>query len=73
MDIIEIQREDQSKLKIYAILSLTWAIVKDCDLGSEACRCCGNARYDFYGLWRLLNLRRYNGVLRFKGHPCHEV
>ena len=67
----EIQREDATKPKIYSVLSLTWAIIADIDINSESLRCCGSFRYDLYGAYRSLCPKKYNGVLRFRGHASH--
>ena len=51
------------------MLSFAWAIIADIDINSESLRCLGNMRYDIYGAWRAICPRKYNGVIRFKGHP----
>ena len=46
---------------IYSFLSVCWAFIADVDIESERCRCCGACRFDVYGFWRILALRRYAG------------
>eukprot|EP01016_Furgasonia_blochmanni_P053583 TRINITY_DN8686_c0_g2_i3.p1 TRINITY_DN8686_c0_g2~~TRINITY_DN8686_c0_g2_i3.p1 ORF type:complete len:380 (-),score=19.13 TRINITY_DN8686_c0_g2_i3:207-1346(-) len=58
MDLIEITRAS-SPISIYAFLSMTWTYIADVDLESEFLRFLGGARFDVYGAWRVLFLRRY--------------
>jgi YegS/Rv2252/BmrU family lipid kinase len=48
---------------VYSFLSVFWAFIADVDIGSENCRCCGACRFDLYGFWRVLALRRYSGTI----------
>jgi diacylglycerol kinase family enzyme len=45
----------------FSFLSLEWAIVADIDIESENLRFLGSARFDVYGFYRCLWLRRYRG------------
>ncbi|KAJ1673111.1 hypothetical protein EV182_005866, partial [Spiromyces aspiralis] len=45
----------------FCFLSITWGIIADIDIESERFRWAGAARFDLYGLLRLLRLRRYRG------------
>jgi hypothetical protein len=66
MDVTQIEGEYEEK-KIYSFLSLTWAIVADIDINSECLRCCGNARFTLWGIWRVLCMKRYLGDFSFNG------
>jgi len=50
---------------IYSFLMFAWAFIADVDIESEVFRCCGACRFDCYGAWRVLFLRRYQGSLRW--------
>lgn len=52
-----------SGLTVYSFLSVFWAFIADVDIGSEKCRCCGACRFDLYGFWRVLALKRYHGSI----------
>jgi len=54
----------------WSFLSTEWAIVADMDLESERLRCLGAARFDVYGAWRGLCLRKYSG--RFSYLPAAQ-
>ena len=49
----------------YSFLSLSWAIVADIDIESEAYRCCGPARFEVSTVQRILCMRRYYGRLSY--------
>ncbi|KAJ1911824.1 hypothetical protein H4219_005816 [Mycoemilia scoparia] len=49
----------------YCFLSVTWGIIADIDIESERLRWAGPARFDLYGLLRLLKLRKYKGRLHY--------
>jgi sphingosine kinase len=53
---------------VYSFLSLAWGFIADVDIKSEVCRCCGPFRYDLYGLWRVLFLKRYEGIINWTGN-----
>lgn len=59
---------------LYSFLSLSWGYIADVDIESDIFRCCGVMRYDFYGAWRLLVLRRYTGMIKWEGQEsgCQE-
>ena len=40
---------------------MTWSVIADIDVNSEFMRCCGDARFTLYGVWRVLALRDYHG------------
>lgn len=61
------QQAEEERQIIYMFLSLTWAFVSDVDINSESLRCLGAARFEVYGLYRLLNIRHYGGELTFTG------
>eukprot|EP01017_Pseudomicrothorax_dubius_P028885 TRINITY_DN3466_c0_g1_i4.p1 TRINITY_DN3466_c0_g1~~TRINITY_DN3466_c0_g1_i4.p1 ORF type:complete len:498 (+),score=93.38 TRINITY_DN3466_c0_g1_i4:35-1528(+) len=53
--------ETQSGKRFYSFLSFAWGFIADVDLESEFMRCCGGARFDIYGVWRVLAMREYPG------------
>ena len=52
---------------IYMFLSLTWAFIADVDIHSESLRCLGSARFEVYGVYRVLNVQHYGGKIKFNG------
>jgi sphingosine kinase len=54
---------------MHALLSLSWALVADVDIESEALRVLGSARFTLQALLRCLLLRRYAGKLLFLPPP----
>ncbi|KAJ6827342.1 sphingosine kinase 1-like isoform X1 [Iris pallida] len=63
----------QGETKFFSVLMLTWGLVADIDIESEKYRWLGSARFDFYSLLRLANLRRYNGKIQFVPAPGYEM
>lgn len=55
----------ESGLEIFSFLCVFWAFIGDVDIESERCRCCGSCRFDMYGFWRVLFLRRYSGTIKW--------
>lgn len=55
----------ESGLEVYSFLCVFWAFIADVDIESEKCRCCGMCRFDLYGFWRVLSLRRYSGCIKW--------
>ena len=51
---------------VYSFLCVFWAFIADVDIESEKCRCCGSCRFDVYGFWRVLALRRYAGSITWE-------
>ena len=51
---------------MHALLSLSWALVADIDIESEALRFLGAARFTVQALLRCMLLRRYRGTLLFQ-------
>nr|XP_029116777.1 sphingosine kinase 1 isoform X3 [Elaeis guineensis] len=62
----------QGEMKFFSILMLTWGLVADIDIESEKYRWMGSARFDFYSLLRVMNLRRYHGHVQFVPAPGYE-
>ncbi|XP_038981684.1 sphingosine kinase 1 isoform X2 [Phoenix dactylifera] len=62
----------QGETKFFSILMLTWGLVADIDIESEKYRWMGSARFDFYSLLRIMNLRRYHGHIQFVPAPGYE-
>lgn len=48
-----------------SFLSFEWAMLADIDLGSEALRCIGSARFQLAALYRICCLRPYRGRLAY--------
>ncbi|WOL18089.1 hypothetical protein Cni_G26882 [Canna indica] len=62
----------QDEKKFFSVLSLTWGLVADIDIESERFRWMGSARMDLYALFRIFNLRNYNGHVHFIPAPGYE-
>ncbi|XP_024983739.1 sphingosine kinase 2-like isoform X1 [Cynara cardunculus var. scolymus] len=62
----------QGDTRFYSVLMLAWGLIADIDIESEQYRWMGSARMDFYGLQRILRLRRYNGCISFVPAPGFE-
>ncbi|KAF7038099.1 hypothetical protein CFC21_048322, partial [Triticum aestivum] len=58
---------------VFSVLSTTWGLVADVDIESEKYRWMGSARFDFYALVRIMNLRRYRGSVHFVPAPGYEA
>ena len=66
MDLTELELEyfqNEPNKKLYMFLMLAWAIISDCDINSEVIRWVGPARFTLWGVWRVLALRHYPGLL----------
>uniref|UniRef100_A0ACD5VWF7 Uncharacterized protein n=1 Tax=Avena sativa TaxID=4498 RepID=A0ACD5VWF7_AVESA len=63
----------QGEKRIFSVLSVTWGLVADIDIESEKYRWMGSARFDFYALVRIMNLRRYRGSIHFVPAPGYEA
>uniref|UniRef100_A0ACD5WJK0 Uncharacterized protein n=1 Tax=Avena sativa TaxID=4498 RepID=A0ACD5WJK0_AVESA len=63
----------QGERRIFSVLSVTWGLVADVDIESEKYRWMGSARFDFYALVRVMNLRRYHGSIHFVPAPGYEA
>ena len=48
-------------------LSLSWCIISDIDINSEVMRCLGPLRFTLYGIYRVMNVRHYEGQLKLNG------
>ncbi|KAJ4760916.1 Sphingosine kinase 1 [Rhynchospora pubera] len=62
----------QGETKFFSVLMLTWGLIADIDIESEKYRWMGSARFDFYSLLRIMNLRKYNGNAQFVPAPGYE-
>ncbi|KAJ9566441.1 hypothetical protein OSB04_002407 [Centaurea solstitialis] len=62
----------QGDTRFFSVLMLAWGLIADIDIESEQYRWMGSARMDFYGLQRILRLRRYNGCISFVPAPGFE-
>uniref|UniRef100_A0A453FPD1 sphingosine kinase n=1 Tax=Aegilops tauschii subsp. strangulata TaxID=200361 RepID=A0A453FPD1_AEGTS len=63
----------QGEKIVFSVLSTTWGLVADVDIESEKYRWMGSARFDFYALVRIMNLRRYRGSVHFVPAPGYEA
>jgi len=71
MDLTELTCEYE-KQKIYSFLSITWSIIADIDINSEAIRCCGSTRFTVWGVWRTVFKRHYWGTCKYKGSKINN-
>ncbi|KAK9057995.1 hypothetical protein SSX86_022835 [Deinandra increscens subsp. villosa] len=62
----------QGEARFFSALMLAWGLIADIDIESEQYRWMGSARMDFYGLQRMLRLRKYNGCISFVPAPGFE-
>ena len=63
---IDIAAIETTKSTLYSFLCLEWALFADIDIESEWLRCCGSARFTFWGVWRIMCcLRRYHGTFSY--------
>ncbi|XP_076943721.1 sphingosine kinase 1-like [Bidens hawaiensis] len=62
----------QGDARFFSVLMLAWGLIADIDIESEQYRWMGSARMDFYGLQRILRLRKYNGCISFVPAPGYE-
>lgn len=63
---IDVAMINSSQFTKYSILSTSWAIVSDVDIGSEKLRCLGSMRFILSALYNILCRKSYNGVLDYK-------
>lgn len=71
MDVTRLQGIGESP--VYSFLSVAWGFIADVDIGSERFRWLGSMRFDIYGFWKLLRLKRYNGRLTIYGESGEIV
>jgi len=62
----------QGEKKFFSVLLMTWGLVADIDIESEKYRWMGSARFDFYAVVRIMNLRKYCGSIQFVPAPGYE-
>ncbi|EPS68311.1 d-erythro-sphingosine kinase, partial [Genlisea aurea] len=62
---LDIATVAQGETKFFSMLMMAWGLVADIDIESERYRWMGGIRFDFYGLQRILSLRRYDGSILF--------
>ncbi|KAF5180165.1 Sphingosine kinase, partial [Thalictrum thalictroides] len=62
----------QGETRFFSVLMLAWGLIADIDIESEKYRWMGSSRLDFYGLVRVLHLRKYNGRVFFVPAPGYE-
>ncbi|KAL1195140.1 Sphingosine kinase 1 [Cardamine amara subsp. amara] len=69
---LDVATISQGTTKFFSVLMLAWGLVADIDIESEKFRWMGSARFDIYGLQRILCLRQYNGRILFVPAPGFE-
>ena len=57
--------ETENKEKIYNIGIFAWAAFATIDLESSKLRALGKTRFTLYGIWNVLNMRKYNGKFMY--------
>ncbi|KAH8379181.1 hypothetical protein KR009_003405 [Drosophila setifemur] len=62
MDVVRVQLQDRS---VYSFLSIGWGLISDVDIESERIRLLGYHRFTVWTLYRLANLRTYNGRISY--------
>ncbi|EOA16802.1 hypothetical protein CARUB_v10005022mg [Capsella rubella] len=69
---LDVATISQGTTKFFSVLMLAWGLVADIDIESEKFRWMGSARFDIYGLQRIICLRQYNGRILFVPAPGFE-
>ncbi|SPP77124.1 sphingosine kinase 2 [Drosophila guanche] len=62
MDVVRVQLQNRS---LYSFLSIGWGFISDVDIESERIRVLGYQRFTIWTLYRLANLRTYNGKISY--------
>ncbi|KAH8345874.1 hypothetical protein KR067_008164 [Drosophila pandora] len=62
MDVVRVQLQSRS---VYSFLSIGWGFISDVDIESERIRMLGYQRFTVWTLYRLANLRTYNGKISY--------
>ncbi|RWR93600.1 Diacylglycerol kinase [Cinnamomum micranthum f. kanehirae] len=63
----------QGETRFFSVLMLTWGLVADIDIESEKYRWMGSSRLEFYGILRVICLRKYHGCISFVPAPGYET
>lgn len=71
IDITRLALEFESK-PLFSFLSVSWAVIADCDINSEVIRRLGSARFTLWGIWRVLSLIRYEGAFTCNGYEIKD-
>lgn len=66
---ISINGTENKKNKMYSVLSMSWAITSDVDIGSESMRFLGSTRFTFSALYNILKLNTYKGKISYLPFP----
>ncbi|XP_020873450.1 sphingosine kinase 1 isoform X2 [Arabidopsis lyrata subsp. lyrata] len=69
---LDVATISQGTTKFFSVLMLAWGLVADIDIESEKFRWMGGARFDIYGLQRIICLRQYYGRILFVPAPGFE-
>jgi len=69
---LDVATISQGTTKFFSVLMLAWGLVADIDIESEKFRWMGSARFDIYGLQRIICLRQYHGRILFVPAPGFE-
>ncbi|ERN03460.1 sphingosine kinase 2 isoform X1 [Amborella trichopoda] len=70
---LDVATISQGKTRFFSVLMLAWGLIADIDIESEIYRWMGSVRIDFYGILRIMCLRKYNGCIYFVPAPGHEA
>lgn len=60
LDVLKITQGDR---QYFGILSISWGLIADVDIGSDKLRFLGRFKTDIYALFKILNLRNYRGKI----------
>ncbi|GAB4831289.1 hypothetical protein Ancab_005303 [Ancistrocladus abbreviatus] len=70
---LDVATISQGKTRYFSVLTLMWGLVADIDIESEKIRWMGSARFDIYGIQRILQLRKYHGRIHFVPAPGFDT
>jgi sphingosine kinase len=56
----------------WSFLSLSWGVISDVDIESEAVRCFGALRFTLWAVWRVITLRQYAASLHYQDAQSGE-
>ena len=62
---MDLSRYETTSAEYLSFLTFSWSITADVDIESEALRWMGWLRMEVYTVWRVLNLRKYEGKLTY--------
>lgn len=62
---MDLSRYETKSTDYLSFLTFSWSLIADVDIESESLRWMGWLRMEVYTVWRVLNLRRYEGKLTY--------